>query len=456
MEIKKIHMNQINPAPYNPRKDLKPGDEEYEKLKRSIQEFGYVEPMVWNTRTGNLVGGHQRYKILKENPLIQMVDVSVVDLDDTKEKALNIALNKISGDWDEEKLVELLQELKEEDLDLALTGYDLEEAEQLISEFNLGAALDDLDAVEEDEFNPDEAYEEAKRNPKAKPGDVWQLGRHRLMCGDSTSSDDVAKLMNGQRAEMIFTDPPYNVNYQGGAGGNREGIKNDHMDSESFLEFLRAVYKNMAAHTAEGGAIYVCHADTEGESFRKGLREAGFLLKQCLIWVKNTFVLSRQDYHWQHEPILYGWKEGAAHRWNGDRLQSTTFDEVPDISIVREGEHHILTFNNEERSIVIRAKDIEIMNIVEDDQKSAWRIDKPSRSEEHPTMKPLAVPARGIINSSRPGEIVMDLFGGSGSTLIAAEKTGRICYTMELDPGYADVIIKRYEELTGEPALLIE
>jgi len=455
MNIKIIPIHKINPAPYNPRKDLKPGDEEYERLKRSIKEFGYVDPIIWNERTGNLVGGHQRFKILTEESDIKEIAASVVSLSDSEEKALNIALNKISGDWDEEKLAALLDELQQEDFDISLTGYDLEEAEQLIESLSLNEALNDIDSIEDDEFDTDEAYEEAKKNPITKNGDIWILGNHRLMCGDSTNENDVAKLMDGNTVQMIFTDPPYNVNYQGGANGTREGIKNDHMDSELFLEFLRKAYQNMATFTEAGGAIYVCHADTEGENFRNAMKEKGFLLKQVLVWVKNTFVLSRQDYHWQHEPILYGWKAGGSHKWNGDRLQSTTFDEQTDVSIVNKGDHHILTFTNGERSIVMKVDNYEILNVVEDGKKSVWRFDKPNRSEEHPTMKPIPIPARAIINSSKPGEHVMDLFGGSGSTLIAAEKTGRKCFTMELDPAYCDVIVKRYEELTGNKAIRI-
>lgn len=452
MIIKKIPVSKINPAPYNPRKDLKPGDEEYEKLKRSIEEFGYIESIVWNERTGYLVGGHQRFKILVDQGYTE-VDVSVVNLDDKKEKELNIALNKISGEWNHEKLAELLNELKEANEDLTLTGFDEGEAEELINEFKLEETPKTIEDIEEDNFDIEKAVEEVKKNPIAKPGDIWILGKHRLMCGDSTSEEDVNKLMNGKKANMIFTDPPYNVNYEGGANGNRMKIQNDNMDSDMFYEFLMKVYKNYSTHTEPGGAIYVCHADSEGVNFRKAMIENGFLLKQCLVWVKNTFVLSRQDYHWQHEPILYGWKEGAAHTWSGDRRQRTVIEDPADVTITKQDGSYLLTFTNEERSIVIKVDDYEIVSVIEDGEKSVWREDKPQKSDDHPTMKPIAIPARGILNSSNPGELVIDLFGGSGSTLIAAEKTGRACYTMELEPVYCDVIIRRYEELTGDKAI---
>jgi len=449
LEIRKVKIENINPAPYNPRKDLQPGDKEYEALKKSIEEFGYIESIVWNERTGHLVGGHQRFKILVAEGETE-IDVSVVNLDLDKEKALNIALNKISGDWDDEKLYNLLNELNEQDLDISLTGFDPEEALDFINNFH-DNSLSDIGDLEDDNFDIEEALEESETETRTAPGDIWLLGRHRLMCGDSTNEEDVQKLMDGQLADMIFTDPPYNVNYQGSTK-DKLTIENDNMDSELFYQFLNAAYRNMANSIRNGGAIYVCHADIEWYAFRKALVENGFLLKQCLIWVKNSFILSRSDYHWQHEPILYGWKEGAAHTWNGDRLQATVIEEKKGhFTAVKEKDHYILTIPIGEQHLMIKVPDYEV--IEEINESTIWRVDKPQRNADHPTMKPIALPVRAIRNSCLPNDIVLDLFGGSGSTLMAAEKTGRKCYTMEYSPNYCDVIVKRYEELTGEKAI---
>lgn len=401
MEIKQISVDKINLAPYNPRKDLKPTDPEYEKLKRSIEEFGYVDPLVWNKRTGNLVGGHQRFKILVEKGLKE-IEVSVVDLDETKEKALNIALNKISGDWETTKLTELLQELQaSHEIDFELTGFSEEEFDELFKQLDIELEQDvGYEEVEDDEFDVESELEKIEE-PETKLGDIWELGPHRLICGDSTDKLVIAKLMDGKLAAMVFTDPPYNVDYEGKTKDSLK-IMNDKMDNDKFYQFLLALYSSMYGATEEGGAIYVCHADSEGLNFRKAMIDSGWLLKQCIIWVKNSIVLGRQDYHWQHEPILYGWKPGKAHKWNGDRKQSTV-----------------------------------------------WNFDKPQRNGEHPTMKPVGLVAKAIQNSSMKNDIVLDVCGGSGTTLIAAEQTDRICYLSELDPRYCDVIKQRYYEFTG-------
>ncbi|APB37967.1 site-specific DNA-methyltransferase [Heyndrickxia coagulans] len=401
MEIKKIAITQINPAEYNPRIDLKPGDPEYDKLKKSIEEFGYVDPLIWNKRTGNLVGGHQRFKILKSNGITE-VDVSVVDLDIDKEKALNLALNKISGGWDESKLATLLQELDESDIGIELTGFDESEFDELIDSLESQLPVE----AEDDDFNIEKELQSIEE-PETRPGDIWQLGHHRLICGDSTDIKAISRLMDGQLASMVFTDPPYNVNYE---GKTEESLKimNDKMDDKQFYQFLFDLYTSMFSVTEEGGAIYVCHADSEGQNFRRAMVESGWLLKQCIIWVKNQIVIGRQDYQWQHEPILYGWKPGASHRWYGDRKQSTV-----------------------------------------------WFFDKPQRNGEHPTMKPVPLVATAIQNSSKKGDIVLDVCGGSGTTLISAEQTERICYMSEMDPKYCDVIKNRYESLTGNKAKLL-
>lgn len=406
INIQSVSIDKINQAPYNPRIDLKPGDDEYEKLKSSIQTFGYVDPLVWNERTGHLVGGHQRFKIMMEsNPVA--VDVSVVDLSEEDEKVLNIALNKTGGDWDYSKLTSLLEELQQNDeIDFSLTGFSEDEFESILNDLDTELPGTYTD-VPEDDFDAESAYNDIEA-PTTQKGDIWLLGKHRLICGDSTDSAVIERLMDGNKADMVFTDPPYNVDYTGKTK-DALTIQNDHMDNDTFYQFLSSAYTSMFDATNEGGAIYVCHADSEGLNFRKGMIDTGWLLKQCIIWVKNNIVLGRQDYHWKHEPILYGWKPGASHRWNGDRKQSTV-----------------------------------------------WEFDKPLRNADHPTMKPIGIPARAIQNSSKEGNIILDVFGGSGSTLLAAEQTDRICYTSELDPKYCDVIVKRYEEHTGQSAVRIK
>lgn len=394
MNIQIIDINKLIPATYNPRKDLKPDDAEYIKIKNSIVKFGFVSPLVIN-KDMTVIGGHQKLKVLKDLGITE-VECIVVDLDKTNEKALNIALNKIQGDWDEDKLEALLQELKLEEFDMNLTGFDFDEVDEI---------LNDINGTKEDNFDVDSAYEEIEE-PITKPGDIWILGNHRLMCGDSTHKDDIMRLMNNQDADMLLTDPPYNVDYVGKTAEALK-IKNDNMDDNQFYEFLRKVFENMYIVTKEGASIYVFHADTEGINFRKAFKDAGFKLAECLIWKKDCFVMGRQDYQWQHEPVLYGWKEGKAHYFINDRTQST-----------------ILEF------------------------------DRPKQSTLHPTMKPIDLIAKLIKNSSKENDIILDLFGGSGSTIIAAEQLNRCCYTMELDPKYCDVIVKRWETLTNKEAIL--
>lgn len=394
MNIQKIKIESLKPAEYNPRKDLKPEDEEYQKIKKSITEFGYVAPVIVNSNM-TVIGGHQRLKVLKELGYTE-VECVVVDLDQKKEKALNIALNKISGDWDNDKLEELLAELKQTDIDMDITGFSFDEVDEI---------LKDITGSKEDDFDLDQALDEIEE-PISKKGDVWILGKNRLMCGDSTQKEDVMHLMNSQEADMLLTDPPYNVDYEGKTSEALK-IENDNMSETEFYNFLLDSFKNMFDSIKYGGSAYVFHADTEGLNFRNAFKSCGFKLAQCLVWVKNTFVMGRQDYQWRHEPILYGWKPGAGHYFVDNRKQSTVLE-----------------------------------------------FDKPSRNAEHPTMKPVDLLVYLIKNSSKENDLILDLFGGSGSTLIAAEQTQRRCYTMELDPKYCDVIIKRWENLTGEKAIL--
>ena len=387
MQIEKIQTERLIPADYNPRKDLKPGDPEYEKLKRSLEEFGYVEPVIWNKATSHVVGGHQRLKVLLDMGVTE-VDCVVVEMDAEKEKALNVALNKISGDWDKDKLALLIADLQGTDFDVSLTGFDPAEIDDLFK--------DSLkDGIHDDDFDVDA---ELKKPSVTKLGDIWTLGRHRLVCGDSTKADTFTSLMNGKLANLVVTDPPYNVNYEGTAGK----IKNDNMGNEAFYDFLLAAFTNTEAAMAQDASIYVFHADTEGLNFRKAFSDAGFQLSGCCIWKKPSLVLGRSPYQWQHEPVLFGWKKKGKHNWYADRKQTTI-----------------------------------------------WEFEKPKKNADHPTMKPIALLAYPIMNSSLTNCIVLDPFGGSGSTLIACEQSDRICFTIELDEKYCDVIIKRYIEQVG-------
>ena len=391
MNIQKINILKLKPSEYNPRKDLQPEDEEYIKIKNSILEFGYVAPVIINADM-TVIGGHQRLKVLKELGY-EEIQCIVVDLDKKKEKALNLALNKISGEWDNDKLEAILAELKETDIDINVTGFSNDEIDDI---------LKDIIGSNEDDFDLEEALDEIEE-PTTKVGDVWILGKHRLLCGDSTQQKDVMRLMNNQEADMLLTDPPYNVDYEGTAGK----IENDNMNETEFYNLLIDAFKNMHLVAKAGCPIYVFHADTEGLNFRNAFKNAGFKLAQCLVWVKNTFVMGRQDYQWKHEPILYGWKEGKAHYFIDSRSQNTVLE-----------------------------------------------FDKPTRNAEHPTMKPIDLLVYLIKNSSKENNLIVDLFGGSGSSLIAAEQSNRICYAMELDPRYCDVIVKRWETLTGQKAEL--
>ena len=386
MEFKKILISDLVPASYNPRKELKPGDAEYEKIKNSISEFGYCEPVIVNSDM-TIIGGHQRVTVLQDLGYTE-IDCVVIEIDKTKEKALNIALNKITGEWNKELLADLIKDLQDSDFDIGFTGFEPPEIEQL---FN---SVHDK-KITEDDFDVDKELEKPN---VAKQGDIWCLGSHRVICGDSTLPETYERLMDGKKANMVLTDPPYNVNVEETAGK----IKNDNMDSESFYKFLFAAFVNMEQSMEADASIYVFHADTEGLNFRKAFVDAGFYLSGCCIWKKNSLVLGRSPYQWQHEPCLFGWKKGGRHNWYSDRKQTTI-----------------------------------------------WEYDRPKASKDHPTMKPVALMAYPIQNSCMSNCIVLDPFLGSGSTLIACEQTGRICYGIELDEKFMDVIVKRFIEQTG-------
>lgn len=425
MEIIKLSIDQINPAAYNPRIDLQPGDPEYEKLKRSIEEFGYIDPLIWNRRTGNLVGGHQRFKILVNEQGLKEFYVSVVDLDETKEKALNIALNKISGSWDDVKLADLLHELDQSEIGIELTGFDDDELGELIENLETQLPVE----VEEDNFDVEEAVEKIEE-PETKYGDVWKLGRHLLVCGDATKFEDVNLLMGEDKADLVITDPPYNVALHSDskklAESGRAAIKNDDMSDDAFNKFLEKVFENYSSIMRDESAIYVFHGSSYQRAFENAMNAAGIVVRAQCIWVKNAPSFGWSQYRWQHEPVFYAFKKGKAPSWYGDRKQTTIWrsgllEEVPEPSTI-------------------------------------WEVSRGNNNNYvHPTQKPLELIAIPLRNSSKENDIVVDFFGGSGSTLMTCEQTNRVCRTLELDPVFCDVIKQRFYEYTGiEPILLDE
>ena len=382
-QLKVLPVSVLKPAAYNPRKKLKPGDKEYEKIKNSIEEFGFADPLVVNADM-TIIGGHQRLSVAKDLGYTE-VPCAVVDVDKVREKALNIALNKITGAWDDSLLAELLEDLQNSDFDLGKTGFEPPEIDQLFNQVH------DKE-VKEDDFDVEE---ELKQPAFSKLGDLWLLGKHRVICGDSTGEEVYARLMDGQKANLVLTDPPYNVDVEETAGK----ILNDNMADQDFYNFLLSAYRCMNANLADDGSIYVWHADTEGINFRTAFKAAGFYLSGCCIWVKNALVLGRSPYQWRHEPCLFGWKQKGKHQWYGDRKQTTV-----------------------------------------------WEYDKPRSSKDHPTMKPVALMSYPIKNSTMTNGVVLDPFLGSGSTLIACCETDRVCRGIELDPKFVDCIVKRFIE----------
>ncbi len=386
MEIREIRLSELHPASYNPRKKLKKGDKEYEKIKQSLLKFGYVDPIIVN-KDLTVIGGHQRLTVLKDLDY-ETAKCVIVDLSKEDEKALNIALNKITGQWDDQLLADLLLDLQESDFNLDLTGFEPPEIDDILSNVH------DKD-LSDDDFDVEE---ELKKPTFSKRGDIWQLGKHRVICGDSTKAETYDQLLGDKKANLVVTDPPYNVDVEETAGK----ILNDNMPDSDFYQFLFDMFTQVEKHMESDGSIYVFHADTEGLNFRKAFKEAGFYLSGCCIWKKNSLVLGRSPYQWQHEPCLFGWKQKGKHQWFSDRKQTTI-----------------------------------------------WEYDRPKSSKDHPTMKPIPLMAYPIQNSSMRGTIVLDPFLGSGSTLMAADQTGRVCYGIELDEKFVDVIVKRYIESTG-------
>ena len=393
MEIKELPLKELKPAAYNPRKKLKKGDKEYEKIKQSLLKFGYVDPIIVNEDL-TVIGGHQRLTVLKDLDY-ETAKCVIVNLPKEDEKALNIALNKITGQWDEALLADLLLDLQESDFSLDLTGFEPPEIDDILSNVH------DKE-LSEDEFDVEE---ELKKPTVSRHGDIWQLGKHRVICGDSTKAETYKQLLDDRKANLVVTDPPYNVNVEETAGK----ILNDNMSDGDFYQFLLSMFTQVENHMEDDASIYVFHADTEGLNFRKAFKDAGFYLSGCCIWKKNSLVLGRSPYQWQHEPCLYGWKKKGKHQWFSDRKQTTI-----------------------------------------------WEYDRPKSSKDHPTMKPIQLMAYPIQNSSMRGTIVLDPFLGSGSTLIAADQTGRVCYGIELDEKFVDVIVKRYIEVTGDTEVTVQ
>jgi DNA modification methylase len=407
LSIRKVPIGKIKPADYNPRHNLQPGDPEYEKLLKSIDEFDCVEPLVWNRRTENLIGGHQRLKILAARGDTEVM-CSVVDLPLEKEKALNIALNKISGDWDEGKLATLLDELiRMPEFDFEVTGFDLPEASQLIDQ------LLHQNNDEDDDFDVEDELQQIVK-PKTRPGELIELGPHRILCGDCTDTANIKRLMKNKKAQLVFTDPPYSVDYRGGRVGKdcehklrQDGVKCwDQMSVSCYQNLLTKSLHHAYQFSDEKAVLYLWFASVRIATVIDTLSAANWEMRNLLVWVKNTFAGSLfAQYKHQYEPFFYCSKKGKSTRWFGPNNESTV-----------------------------------------------WRYDKPHRNEGHPTIKPLPLAIRALRNSSSRSEIVLDLFLGSGTTLIAAQRTGRVCFGTELEPRYCDLIRKRYElEHFGSP-----
>lgn len=373
--------------------------EQIGQIAASIAEFGFTSPILID-EDRRIIAGHGRLAAAERLKLESVPTITLSGLTETQRKALVIADNRLAlnAGWDDEMLTAELQALQCDDFDLSLLGF---------ADAEIDALLNGPDLVDGGLTDPDDAPE-TPANPVTVQSDVWVLGNHRLMCGDSTSVDDLKKLTNGRLVDMWLTDPPYNVTYEGRTK-EKLTIKNDSMSDEQFRQFLRDAYRAADMVMKPGAVFYIWHADSDGYNFRGAAKDAGWKLRQCLIWKKQTLVMGRQDYHWQHEPCLYGWKDGASHLWAADRKQTT-----------------ILEF------------------------------DRPTRNGEHPTMKPVALFEYQMLNNTKGGDIVLDSFGGSGTTMIAAEKNGRHSFLMEIDPKYCDVIINRWQEFTGKQAHLDE
>lgn len=396
-------------------------DTQVSQLAASIKEFGFNNPVAIDA-DGMILCGHGRVMAAQKLGLTEVPTVCLSHLSDTQKKAYILADNKLAlnAGWDNDMLKVELEDLKFSNFDLDLVGFSTEELDEIMNQ-------DEEPEVEDDDYTV-----AVPQEPKAKLGEVYILGKHRLMCGDSTSIQDVEKLMGDQKADLLLTNPPYNVDYEGGTDKKLK-IKNDNMEDQAFRQFLIDVYK-AADHVMKPGApFYIWHADSEGANFRGAAKDMGWQIRECLIWVKNSLVLGRQDYNWRHEPCLYGWKAGAAHYFTDSRAESTVIEDQVNVDKLSKDELKTLCKKLLDPGIettVIREK-------------------KPSINDVHPTMKPVKLFGRLVKNSSKRNDIVLDLFGGSGTTIVACEQLNRRAYLMELDPAYVDVIIDRYQKLTN-------
>lgn len=401
MEVKYKKIEDIIPYVNNTRTH---SEEQVTQIASSIKEFGFTNPVLIDDN-GGIIAGHGRVMAAKKLNIDEVPTITLSGLSETQIKAYVIADNKLAlnAGWDEELLKLEIEGLNADGFDIDLLGFSVDELA------DLDIDLDGLDAPEVDEDKADEVPE-LEENPIVKLGDIVELGstyQHRIMCGSATDANDVSKLMNGELADQLVTDPPYNVAYEGKTK-DAMTIQNDSMDNDSFRLFLKDAFQNANDNLKEGGVFYIWHADSEGYNFRGACFDIGWKVRQCLIWKKQTMVMGRQDYHWKHEPCLYGWKDGAGHLWATDRKQTT-----------------ILEF------------------------------DRPSKNDLHPTMKPVNLIEYNIENNTKGQDIVLDLFLGSGTALIACENTRRRCRGTELDPKYFQVIIQRYVDYTSNPMIKI-
>ena len=410
MIIQKKKLTELIPAPYNPRQSTA---KQETQLKRSLEKFGVVEPIIWNKQTGFIVGGHFRVRELQKLGYKE-IDCVIVDLNEEDEKELNIRLNANTGEWDWDQLA---------------NEWDAEKLDEWGLDLPIDLHVEELEAEEDNYEIPNEITTDIVI------GDLFEIGEHRLLCGDSTQVDTWQKVMNKKLCDMVMTDPPYNVDYQGGTGLK---IQNDNMSNNDFYQFLYDFYTALGSYLKMGGSWYVWHTDNERINFTKAFKDSNNKFSQCLIWVKNSLVLGHLDYHKKHETCLYGWKEGAAHYFTSERTHTTVIEDTINVNKLTKDEMKKM-----------------LNEMLSDKTKSTIiHCDKPHRSAEHPTMKPILLLAPLIQNSSKENEIVADGFLGSGSTMVAAHQLKRKCYGMELDPKYCQVIIDRMKKL--DPSLEIK
>lgn len=405
--------------------------EQVAQLASAIREFGFTNPVLVDEED-RLIAGHGRLEAARVLGMVEVPAIVVAGLTDPQRRALILSDNKLAlnAGWDADLLKAELQQLSMDGFDLSMTG------------FSAGELLDVMGGQGPDDLDPDDAPP-LPAVPFCRIGDVWTLGPHRLVVGDSTDVGVYDALLGGERIDIVWTDPPYNVAYEGSAGK----IQNDDMGAGEFLDFLRAFYAATAAVMKPGAAIYVAHADTEGYNFRRAFTESGLKLSGVVVWRKDSLVLGRSDYQWQHEPILYGWKPGSAHRWFGGR-KLTTIQDLGESSPFTQADDGSWVVRVGDRALVLRGN-VKVEEVVS----SVMNEGKPKRNDVHPTMKPVALIERMLRNSARPGDLVLDPFGGSGSTLMAADRLGMSARLIELDPKFADVILQRWQNYTGRRAV---